>query len=59
VIHSFFHVFVRLCAKFSLLFTLGVPTLGANILAGSEGVSDEDKMLLNCLEHVSYVKVFA
>jgi hypothetical protein len=27
-------------------------------LADSKCVSDDDKMLLNCLEHVSYVKVF-
>jgi hypothetical protein len=40
-----------------LLFTLGVRTIGGD--ASSEGVSDDDMMLLNFLEHVSYVKVFA
>jgi hypothetical protein len=38
---------------------LDVRTVGASDFASSEGVSKDDKMLLNCLEHVSYAKVFA
>jgi hypothetical protein len=41
-----------------LLFLLGVHDIGPSALASREGVSDNDKMLFNCLEHVSYAKVF-
>jgi hypothetical protein len=39
------------------LLLLGVCDDGPGALADSKGVSDDDKML-NCLEHVSYAKVF-
>jgi hypothetical protein len=41
-----------------LLFALGAHALGASALVGGDGVSNEDKTLLNCLEQVSYVEVF-
>jgi hypothetical protein len=41
-----------------LLLVLGVHNVGANILASGEGVSEDDRTLLNYLEHVSYVKIF-
>jgi hypothetical protein len=41
-----------------VLVLLGGHYIGPNTLADSEGVSEDDKML-NCLEHISYVKVFA
>jgi hypothetical protein len=30
---------------------------GPGMLDTSEGISEDDKMLLNCLEHVSYMRV--
>jgi hypothetical protein len=36
----------------------GVHNVGAGVLASSEGVSEDDRTLLNYLEHVSYVKIF-
>jgi hypothetical protein len=41
-----------------MLVTLGGRDIGPNTVGDSEGVFEDDKMLLNCLEHVSYVKVF-
>jgi hypothetical protein len=37
---------------------LGVHNVGAGILVGGEGVSEDDRALLNCVEHVSYAKIF-
>jgi hypothetical protein len=37
---------------------LGARDVGPGGLADSEGISNDNKMLLNCLEHVSYAKVF-
>jgi hypothetical protein len=42
----------------SLLLVLDVHKVGASTLTSSEAVSEDDKMLLDCLEHVSYAKVF-
>jgi hypothetical protein len=36
---------------------LDVRNVGASALASNEGVLEDDKMLLDCLERVSYVKV--
>jgi hypothetical protein len=41
-----------------LLLVLGAHNVDAGVLASGEGVSGDDKMLLNCLEHVSYAKIF-
>jgi hypothetical protein len=41
-----------------LLLVLGALNVDAGVLVSSEGVTEVGKMLLNCLEHVSYVKVF-
>jgi hypothetical protein len=37
---------------------LGVHNVGVGVLASGEGVSEDDRTLLNCLEHVSYAKIF-
>jgi hypothetical protein len=31
--------------------------VGGNVLVSSEGVPEDDKILLDCLEYVSYAKV--
>jgi hypothetical protein len=36
---------------------LGVYNIDASVLASGEAVFENDKALLNCLEHVSYVKI--
>jgi hypothetical protein len=41
-----------------LLLVLGAHNVDAGILVSGEVVAKDDKMLLNCLEHVSYVMVF-
>jgi hypothetical protein len=41
-----------------LLLVLGSHNFGASVPASGEGVAEDDKMLLNCLEHVSYAKIF-
>jgi hypothetical protein len=41
-----------------LLLVLGVHNVGVDVLASGEGVSEDDKTLLNYLEHVSYAKIF-
>jgi hypothetical protein len=41
-----------------LLLVLGAYNVDADILSSGEGVAEDDEMLLNCLEHVSYAKVF-
>jgi hypothetical protein len=41
-----------------LLLVLGVHNVGVDILASGEGVSEDDKTLLNYLEHVSYAEIF-
>jgi hypothetical protein len=41
------------------LFALSVHALGFAAIIVSEGLFDEDKTLLNCLEHVSCVEFFA
>jgi hypothetical protein len=41
-----------------LLLVLGVHNIGVGILASSKGVSEDDRTLLNYLEHVSYAKIF-
>jgi hypothetical protein len=41
-----------------LLLILGAHNVDAGVLSSGEGVAEDNKMLLNCLEHVSYVKVF-
>jgi hypothetical protein len=41
-----------------LLLVLGAHNVDANVLASGEGVAEDDKMLFNCLEHVSYAKIF-
>jgi hypothetical protein len=40
------------------MFVLGDHNVDAGILTSDEGVIEDDKMLLNCLEHVSYEKIF-
>jgi hypothetical protein len=42
--------------KLSLLLVLDAHKVGASALTGSKGVSEEDKMLLDCLECVSYAE---
>jgi hypothetical protein len=39
-----------------LTFDVG-RNVGPSTLDDSEGVSEDDKMLLNCLEHVSHARV--
>jgi hypothetical protein len=41
-----------------MLVDLGARAVGPSTLGGSEGTSDNDKMLLNCLEHVSCARVY-
>jgi hypothetical protein len=41
-----------------LLLVLGAHNVDAGVLANGEGVSEDDKILLNYLEHVSYAKIF-
>jgi Mg2+/citrate symporter len=41
-----------------LLFVLGVRTTDVGALVSGGGAQDDDKMLLGCLERVSYVGVF-
>jgi hypothetical protein len=41
-----------------LLLVLGVHNVGVGVLASDEGVSEDDKALLNYPEHVSYAKIF-
>jgi hypothetical protein len=53
----FMHLFVSLNNILSFLFVLGVYNVGAGALAGSEGVSNDEKTLLNYLEQVRYAKV--
>jgi hypothetical protein len=40
------------------LLVLDVDNVGANVLASGEGVSKDDRTLLNYLEHVSHAKIF-
>jgi hypothetical protein len=40
-----------------LLLVLGVHGAEASSLVSIEGASEDDKELLNCLEHVSYARV--
>jgi hypothetical protein len=39
------------------LLVLGAYGIRASSLANVEGASEDDKELLNCLEHVSYARV--
>jgi hypothetical protein len=41
-----------------LLLVLGVHNVDAGVLASGNGVFEDDKMLSNCLEHVSHAKIF-
>jgi hypothetical protein len=40
-----------------LLLVFGPHDVDVGVLFGSEGVAEDDKMLLNYLEHVSYAKI--
>jgi hypothetical protein len=41
-----------------MLLILGVQNVGVDVLVSGEGVSEDDRTLLNYLEHVSYLKIF-
>jgi hypothetical protein len=41
-----------------MVFVIAANDVGAIALIGSKGVLEDDKMLLDCLECVSYAKVF-
>jgi hypothetical protein len=40
------------------VFVIAARDVGDVALIGGEGVSEDDKMLIDCLECVSYVNVF-
>jgi hypothetical protein len=44
--------------ELELVFVIAACDVGVVALTGSKGVSEDDKMLLDCLERVSYAKVF-